>query len=101
MLGSHESSGYPAFAFELQTDCLLSSWLLYADGSNYIIDKWHEAVFGFVNSRHVIGTETVHVSIDEWNQRVDHVHYFWFSLCLGIHLTQVTPRSCSVGLTAS
>ena len=69
------------FAFELQNDRRLSSWFLYGDSSNYIIDKWHEAVFGFVNSRHVIGTETVHVSIDEWNQRVDHVHYFWFSLC--------------------
>ena len=89
-----EYIGNGFFAFELKNDRPLSSWFLYGDGSNYILDKWHEAVFGFVNSRNVVGTQTVHVSIDEWEQRVDHVHYFWFHYLFGDLLRQNEDFRC-------
>ena len=38
------------FGFELKLDRMLSSWFLYSEENNYIIQKWKTAVIEYVNN---------------------------------------------------
>lgn len=80
-LPEHVEDGF--FAFEQHIDRMLSTWFLYAEESNYIVARWHEAVLAFAGSRSVIGAADPHVSIDEWDQRREHSHYFWLHYLFG------------------
>ena len=72
------------FGFELKSDRMLSSWFLYSEKHNYIIQKWKRNVIEYVNNINILGTNIVHTSLNIWNKdKYDHKHYFWFHYLFG------------------
>jgi len=72
------------FGFELKSDRMLSSWFLYSEKHNYIIQKWKRNVIEYVNNINILGTNIVHTSLDIWNKdKYNHKHYFWFHYLFG------------------
>ena len=72
------------FGFELKLDRMLSSWFLYSEENNYIIQKWKSAVIEYVNNINILGTTIVHESLNIWKKdKKDHKHYFWFHHLFG------------------
>ena len=47
-LDKYISTGF--FGFELKCDRLISSWFLYSEKDNYIIEKWKRSVIEYVNN---------------------------------------------------
>ena len=76
-LSEYIQTGFFAFSMN-DGGRIISSWFLYADEYNYIIEKWHQAAIHYVEQQDIIGTHDVHLSHDKWKEQVDHVHYFWF-----------------------
>ncbi len=62
-----------------------SSWFLYSDPNNYIIQKWKKSVIEYVNNVTILGTnETPHNTLQIWKKdKYKHNHYFWFHFLFG------------------
>jgi hypothetical protein len=72
------------FGFELKSDRMLSSWFLYSEKHNYIIQEWKRNVIEYVNNINILGTNIVHTSLNIWKKdKYDHKHYFWFHYLFG------------------
>lgn len=72
------------FAFELKCDRILSSWFLYSELNNYIIDKMFYNVVEYVNNTNDIGLTEPHITISEWTiNKYSSKHYFWFHYLFG------------------
>jgi hypothetical protein len=59
------------FAFEQKCDRILSSWFLYSDYNNYIIDKWYDNVIQYINNVNNTDNIGLHhdcITIYEWNK---------------------------------
>jgi len=81
-LNKNTSTGF--FGFELKSDRILSSWFLYGEKHNYIIQKWKKTVVEYVNNINILGTTIGHTSLNIWNKdKYDHKHYFWFHYLFG------------------
>lgn len=65
-------------------DRLLSTWFLYSEENNYIIQKWKRNVIEYVNNINILGTTNVHNSLNIWNKdKYDHKHSFWVHYLFG------------------
>jgi hypothetical protein len=75
------------FAFEQKCDRILSSWFLYSDYNNYIIDKWYDNVIQYINNVNNTDNIGLHhdcITIYEWNKnKYSYGHYFWFHYLFG------------------
>ena len=85
-LVNHISDGF--FAFQLASDRPLASWFLYGEPKNYIIERWRAAAVDYINSHTTIGSSEPHTSLEEWRNRTDHTHYFWFHYLFGDLIAQ-------------
>lgn len=55
------------FAFELKCDRIISSWFIYGEKDNYIIDKWYSSVMDYLKNSFEIGIENCPIStIERW-----------------------------------
>ena len=82
------STGF--FAFEnisckqRNTYTLQSSWFLYGDPNNYIIQKWKKSVIEYVNNVTILGTKNGQNTLQIWKKnKYNHTHYFWFHFLFG------------------
>ena len=72
------------FGFELKLDRIISSWFLYSEKHNYIIQKWKKTVIEYVNNIDILGTTNSQASLNIWKKdKYDHKHYFWFHYLFG------------------
>ena len=77
--------GFFAFSFEPRCDRMISSWFLYGEKDNYIIDKWYRHVIDYIKNAYRIGIEHTAIStIHDWNHGDKYNnHYFWFHYIFG------------------
>ena len=68
------------FAFEQNHHTKLSSWFLYGEKDNYIINKWYQNVIDYINKANIIGLEhNPIITLNQWNNNDKYnSHYFWF-----------------------
>jgi len=86
-LEKYIQSGFFSFNFGTtpkgQPDRLISSWFLYAERNNLIIDAWYQAALIYFKTIKNIGASSPGVSIERWHQGDKEGHYFWFHYLFG------------------
>ncbi len=86
-LENYIKSGFFSFSYKTtpngQPDRLISSWFLYGEKNNLIIDAWYQAVLIYFKTIKNIGAHTAVVSLERWNQGDREGHYFWFHYLFG------------------
>lgn len=80
-LNKNTSTGF--FGFELKCNRTLSSWFLYGEKNNYIIQKWKKTVIEYVNNIDILGTNNARISNNWEKDKYDCKHYFWFHYLFG------------------
>lgn len=75
--------GFFAFDFNGKSDRLVTSWFLYGEKDNYIINRWYNAVVEYCQKEKVIGAQTAGCTIEKWQSGDDCEHYFWFHYLFG------------------
>jgi hypothetical protein len=77
-INNYISTGFFAFSFNPINDKRLSTWFLYADKDNYIINKWFIAMVEYISIANNIGLEYQPVNtLNEWFNDKYNNHYFW------------------------
>jgi len=86
-LENYIKSGFFSFNYKTTTkgqpDRLISSWFLYGEKYNLIIDAWYQAALIYFKTIKNIGAPTPAVSLERWNQGDKEGHYFWFHYLFG------------------
>jgi lipopolysaccharide biosynthesis glycosyltransferase len=80
------ANGFFAFSFENSCDRMISSWFLYGEKDNYIINEWYKNVVDYIKKAEIIGVKNNPgiVTINEWNNKDKYNnHYFWFHYLFG------------------
>jgi len=76
------TQGFFAFNFEkssnIPPDRPISSWFLYAEKDNYIIDCWYEKTVDYCKNTEIIGNENPESTKVKWLKGKLEEHYFWF-----------------------
>jgi hypothetical protein len=82
---NYAKNGFFAYSFDELCDRMISSWFLYGEQNNYIIDKWYHSVIEYIQNANIIGIEhNPSITIDEWKNRDKYNnHYFWFHYLFG------------------
>ena len=81
-LPKYIETGY--FSFEMTNNCKISSWFLYAEKDNYIIQEWKKATIEYINKSKNIGNDSSLISLKIWQSNKYHYpHYFWFHYLFG------------------
>ena len=84
-LNDYIENGFFAFSFDSKCDRMISSWFLYGDKDNYLINRWYESVLEYITKANKIGIEhNPLITINEWNNCDKYNnHYFWFHYLFG------------------
>ena len=81
-LTDYTATGFFAFNFEKDNnslpDRLISSWFLYAEKGNYIIDCWHKQSMQYCQDTSIIGHNDAISTKEKWLNNNHEAHYFWF-----------------------
>ena len=78
-LNDYINTGFFAFSFYPENDKKLSTWFLYSEKDNYIINKWYDSMIEYIYLSNNIGLEYTPINtIDKWinNDKYSN-HYFW------------------------
>ena len=68
---------------ETKPDRLISSWFLYGDKHNLIIDAWYQATVNYFMAENIIGRKEPCPTLEEWDNGETQSQYFWFHYLFG------------------
>jgi hypothetical protein len=74
--------GFFAFRFnginKQKPDRPISSWFIYGEKDNYIVNAWYKATVTYCNKTSVLGYGKPVSTKNKWQQHIFDEHYFWF-----------------------
>jgi hypothetical protein len=77
-LHNYINNGFFVFSFNPVIDKRISTWFIYADKDNYIINQWYNSMIEYITNSTNIGLEYQPINtIDKWNNNKYSNHYFW------------------------
>jgi hypothetical protein len=81
-LDEYIQKGFFAFRFaELngqKPDRPISSWFIYGNSDNYIINAWYRATIAYCSKTKILGNNKPESTKEKWKQGISEEHYFWF-----------------------